>query len=637
MQLAPRPSKELTTKALALAGRLWAKWQPPEKLRLSDWSEQHIRIPEGQSSRAGTSNKLRNWPYMREILDVMGDDEHEYVSIIKSVRLGYTKGIVFAIAASAATDPCPIILLMPTDEHARGVAVDEIEPVFDASPTIRDLLQKGRNDGRNTILRKSLAGGGSIKILSARAPAKLRRHDCKLLYIDEADAMEITAEGDPILIAERRTFGKAGRKIVLGSTPTEEGISVVERRYEASDQRIYEVPCPDCGEFNEIDWFRDIEWLDGQPETARYRCPNCMAGKPHAELVPERKKVWMCENGRWRALRPEVKGHAGFKINALVSLLPNASWGTLAKEYLDAKRQGPAAMQVFHNTILARAWRMTVHRVDADVLYARAEPIGLATGARREVVIPRDCLLLTVGSDVQDDRIEATLLGWPMAGAPYVLGHLQFDGNTLEPAVWAQFDAWLKTKWKHPKGWQIGIDAVAVDSGGREGRTQVVYNWCEPRLARRIYAIKGIEGPRKLWERAKKVKNNMRLHNVAVDVGKTAIMDAMSRPRHDENGIEDIHAMRFSDQLPFEWFEQCTNEVRKIRYKGNRAEIHFTLKRQGLRNEALDCLNYGWIVRQAPAVRAIDLREREAREPEADDKPKKPRSAGDYAAAFNGE
>ena len=68
----------------------------------------------------------------------------------------------------------------------------------------------------------------------------------------------------------------------------------------------------------------------------------------------------------------------------------------------------------------------------------------------------------------------------------------------------------------------MGIDAVAVDSGGREGRTQKIYNWCHARHSRRIYAVKGVSGPRRLWERAKKVKGDMRLVNVAVDVAKTA-------------------------------------------------------------------------------------------------------------------
>ena len=56
--------------------------------------------------------------------------------------------------------------------------------------------------------------------------------------------MEITAEGDPIVIAEKRTFAHADRKIVSGSTPTEEDVSLIQRAYAESDQRIFEIRLP---------------------------------------------------------------------------------------------------------------------------------------------------------------------------------------------------------------------------------------------------------------------------------------------------------------------------------------------------------------------------------------------------------
>ena len=46
----------------------------------------------------------------------------------------------------------------------------------------------------------------------------------------------------------------------------------------------------------------------------------------------------------------------GFRLNALVSLLANASWGKLAAEFLAAK-EDPAELQTFVNCILAQGWR----------------------------------------------------------------------------------------------------------------------------------------------------------------------------------------------------------------------------------------------------------------------------------------
>ena len=142
--------------------------------------------------------------------------------------------------------------------------------------------------------------------------------------------MMVGAEGSPLLLAERRTLSFADRKIVLGSTPLEEETSQVLRAYGRSDQRIFEVPCPECGERTEIKW-QNIEWEADKPETAAFRCPPCQG------LIEERFKAEMVGRGVWRITQPMVAGHAGFRINALVSLLANASWGKLAAEFLRAK------------------------------------------------------------------------------------------------------------------------------------------------------------------------------------------------------------------------------------------------------------------------------------------------------------
>ena len=447
--------------------------------------------------------------------------------------------------------------------------------------------------------------------------------------------MEITAEGDPISIAEKRTLAQAGRKIIVGSTPTEEGISAIDRQWSESDQRVFEVPCPQCGVYREIQWEDIVCEAEHDAATAKYLCPSCN------KLIEERHKPWMVAHGVWRVTRPDVQSHAGFRINALVSLIANATWPKLMAEWFKAKRGGPSEIMVFKNTVLGQVYKTSVYAVDADVLRSRVEPFGWPTKDRPRMVIPREVLLLTAGADVQDDRIEVTILGWARQGAPYALGHVVFDGNTLQDPVWHALDAWhSKSRWRNERGWRMGIDAMAVDSGGREGRTQKIYNWCHSRRDRRIYAVKGVPGPRKLWQRALKVKGEMRLVIIAVDIAKTSIAEMLARePKPEElKGARDPFAIHLSDSLPDEWFDQVTNERRRLKYVRNRPVYEFELVRPGLPNEAFDCLVYGYAVRFAPSLVAIDLQERELRPPDPPDgeAPKKEkRSVADWAAKFN--
>jgi phage terminase large subunit GpA-like protein len=108
---------------------------------------------------------------------------------------------------------------------------------------------------------------------------------------DAADATEIGAEGNPIRLAERRTLSFAKRKIVIGSTPLFEDTSHVLRSYAKSDQRVFELPCSECGAFTEI-LAQHIEWEPDKPDTAAFRCPHCEA------LIGERHKAAMVEAGR---------------------------------------------------------------------------------------------------------------------------------------------------------------------------------------------------------------------------------------------------------------------------------------------------------------------------------------------------
>src|SRR5439155_2186571 len=151
-------------------------------------------------------------------------------------------------------DPAPILALLPTESDCRDYVVSEIEPLFAATPAVAGALAADTDEAaRNTLMHRRFAGG-SLKVVAAKAPRNLRRHTARVLLIDEADAMEVGAEGSPILLAEKRTLSYPDRKLVLGSTPLHEETSHVLRAYAASDQRVYEIPCPACGLHTEILW-----------------------------------------------------------------------------------------------------------------------------------------------------------------------------------------------------------------------------------------------------------------------------------------------------------------------------------------------------------------------------------------------
>lgn len=554
---------------------------PPPALSYSEWATEYFQL----WGSGGNGDSFRPWKFQRGILDAIGDPTLPRVSVIKSARTGYTVSLIASIAAMAANDPNAIMLVMPTDDDARGIAVDEIDPAFKNNPHLRGLMATGRFDGRNTLTQRTLPGNGSLKINSARSPNNLRRHTVRTLFCDEVDGMKPTAEGDALKLAEKRTLSEADRKIVFGSTPTDAETSIIAKKYEESDQRIFEVPCIECTQVFEMQW-EQLSWKRGDPESVRLICPHCNAE------IEEKYKPQMVEAGEWRATRPHVKGHAGFRLNSLISQFANASWVELVKEYELAEKNGALEMQTFQNTVLGRVWSNAVDNVNENHLIARREEFGLRWDHDKNEWrqdIPEDVAYITAGVDVQPDRLEVSLLGWSR-NHRYVLGHHILRGAATLQTTWDELDALLSTFWKHPLGGEIGVSAACVDSGYLSQR---VYDFAEAVQGRRIVAVKGDEGPRPVLKaQAKKKRNYTATHYiVGVDQLKTEILMTLPLGNSDQNSI------RFSEDLAPEYFEQLVSERREVRRVGDKNVIKF-VELPNRRREALDCMVYALAAKQ---------------------------------------
>nr|WP_306266472.1 phage terminase large subunit family protein [Pararhizobium sp. IMCC3301] len=546
-------------------------------MALSDWVERNVYLP---SSIAAHPGRMRLWPHQVAIADSIGDPNVERVSVLKSVRIGYTQLLTAAIGHYAVNDPSPLLVVVPAEQDARDLMVGNIEPTFAESPVLRAALAAD-DGGRDTLFQRRFRGG-SLKLVSARAPRNLRGHTARVLLLDEVDGFEISAggEGDPVTLAERRTLSYGDRKIVMGSTPVDEATSRIVRAYERSDQRVFECACPECGALTELTWAM-IEWLPDEPETAAFRCPHC------EELIDERHKPGMVQDGAWRATRPDVLGHHGYRMNALISLLPNASWGKLATEFLEAKKS-PETLKAFTTTLLAEPWRDLGEEIDDASLMARREQFNLSN-------IPPEVLVLSVGIDAQDDRLEISTVGWTRDGDALVLAHEIVWGNVLDDETWQEADDLLRRDFKHPLGGTLRIDSAIVDSGSG-GHTDMVYAFCRPRIARRIMAGKGVAGFQRPAIQLSKTRA-ARLILVGVDTIKSQVMNRLQTGR----------TIRFSHDLDATYFEQLTGERRIVKYRRG-APVRAFERIPGRRVETLDCLVYAWAARQ---LVGLDLERRE--------------------------
>ncbi len=235
---------------------------------------------------------------------------------------------------------------------------------------------------------------------------------------------------------------------------------------------------------------------------------------------------------------------------------------------------------IWKNTILGQGWRGEGDELDDEALADRGEAFGLED-------VPAEVLSVTVGCDVQHDRLELTFVGWTETGTAFVLGHRVIWGQWDEDATWAELDDALRERFPHALGGRIGVDATAVDAG--DGTTMHrVTGFCQPRTRRRVMAIKGAPGNRPLIERAgSKTKTGARLWIVGVDTAKTQLFARLSRGG----------SIRLSAELPRIWHEQVASEKAVLRYRRGQPVRSFE-RITGRRAEALDCLVYALAARQ---------------------------------------
>ena len=507
------------TTIATLETRVRQLWRPPPRLRLSEWADAKFMLPSGDAN-AGRWHSL---PYQRGVLDAMSDPLIERVTWMKSSRVGYTKSFCAAVGYYIEHDPCPILIVQPTIDDAQKHSKEDLAPMLAEVPVLQGLVADVKTrDSSNTILYKVFRGG-SLSLVGANSPRGFRRTSRRVVIFDEVDGYPVSAgsEGDPMRLAIMRTEYYWNRKILAGSTPTIAGHSAIERLFELGDQRRYYVPCPSCGDFQVLR-FPQMKWPEGQPERAYYVC------ETNGCVIEHRSKRDMVEAGEWRAEHPEhfteFNRHASFHIWAGYSYSPNATWGQLAAEFVQATHAGTTTLRTFVNTVLGETWQDRGEAPDWERLMRRREPYAIGT-------VPSGALFLTAGVDVQKDRVVYLVIGWGRGKTSWVIDYGILPGDTadLDKGPWPQVDALLARTFPHEGGAELAIRMLAVDSGYN---TQQVYAWARRYPMSRVIAVKGqaVGGsfiasptPVDVSDRGRKLKRGYKVWNIVGGIAKSEL------------------------------------------------------------------------------------------------------------------
>ncbi len=443
-------------------------------------------------------------PYAVEIMAALSDLVTREVWVMCCAQWCKSEIGFNLLARTIEEEPAPVILAMPTEKDAEKRMKRLIIPTFEVMPSLRKHLPGGRlselNVGTATSFDRML-----MFLVWAGSAGMMADTAAKIIIADEIGKWPQLAgiEADPVnLLRERMTTYKGVGKLYGPSTPTVSG-ALIEREFEAGDQRRWWVKCVFCEQRHVLEWanvhlvknsagdlLSKSHYESGGAECSWYRCPHC-------------EKKWT-ELERWSAVSAgvwapadctvapsgKIKGkvfsnpHRSYHGNALMLNPAFRAVSDLAGQWSDAQSQkkkgdvGP--LKDFINSRLGESWKEIGAHTEVDAIRLRI------SDAFSEHTVPDDCQMLVAGADYHEDhngnvRIDYVITAYAASERNYDIAVGSVPSfEHLENEVFRAKFPWSGGDLEKP---ELAVTLLAIDSGYKP---EEVYGFCDRWPARAV-------------------------------------------------------------------------------------------------------------------------------------------------------
>jgi len=563
-----------------LARSIWAEaLEPPPQLDLNRWAEENVVF--GAESSFPGPYRREKFPYFAAILEALSPF-HPATTVVlkKSAQLGGTVLAQIFLAGTMDQDPCGFLYTHPTQDNAKRWVNTKWRPMIKGTKALGRVFgssQKSRDNANSVFYQEPTHGAGWLQISGAASESSLSLISPRKQVQDDLAKWEFNAAGDPERQADTRSKSFDERKIFKISTPLISDNCRITAKYKLSDQREYQVPCPHCGHRHALKW-ENFHVDEEAPANSFFNCPDC------GGIIEQIHRSDMLAAGIWVAQNPNGL-FPGFYLWSAYS--PLESWGDIAERWLSAKGD-PLAEQVFYNDDLGLAFEMTGVSPPWKDLYERAMSSSYARG-----IVPPGALLLTVGVDVQEDRLEWHLVGWGRDLHRFVIDYGVIFEQIGSAEAHRALTRLLGRTWPDEIGRLREIDKLAIDGNWS---TDDVFDWVRSRPASKVAMVRGVSGDNtdvlsvvKEKDKTGKIKRRHRARwfNVGVNRMKSPLYRSLRLQDPEQRGY-----CHFCRDLPEDYFQQLTSHHRKAKKTREGVLKHFWELKSGLRDEVLDTMLY---------------------------------------------
>lgn len=557
---------------------------PPENITVSEWAEKYRQLDAKTTARPGPWRNSST-PYLKGLMDEFNNYETEEIVFVKPTQVGGTEAILNMIGFVIDEDPSPAMVVYPTDELAKSISKNRIEPMLLNSPT----LKKRYHENDSSVLEMQF-DDMYLSLVGSNSPSGLASKPIKYLFLDETDKYPGASkkEADPVSLAKERTKTFHNRKIVLASTPTLKNNHIWEAKENADIEKHYMMPCPHCGRKIEFKFsnlrFPDDESMSyaDRAERARYVCQEC------GSIITDSQKYIMLQQGTWEIVerKTQFARKVVFWLNTLYS--PFVRFAEVAKEFLTSKDDSEA-FQNFVNSWLAEPWEDTKLKTSADLVMDRQTELP-------ELIVPEWAKLIVGGVDVQENSLYVSI----RAFGNHITSQNIFHKQVLNFSAVEQI---MNTPYRNANGDEFIVSLCLIDSGYDADST---YDFCADNSDWAV-PVKGASNPMINHYKISKInKTDSKAYGmslVIVDTGKYKDMIA-SRMRK-KNGRGSWMVYKGCDR---EYAEQVTAE-HKINVKTNNGKVkqEWHLKSSHADNHYFDCEVYCMAAADIMGIRTAHL------------------------------
>jgi phage terminase large subunit GpA-like protein len=553
--------------------------EPPPPIDYGKFAGEHIVFSERESPIPGPYNR-ELFPEFDEMFVALGpDDPCRIVTLAKSAQIGGTILANVFTLGSLVMDPCDVLYTHPTDDNARRWSKLKLKPMLRGTAALARLFPARSRDVADSALFKERADGrGSIQISGANSPSSLSQVSMRRQIQDDLAKWEMNAAGDPESQADSRSRAFEFAKIFKISTPLVLPGCRITKSFEAGSQEYPEVPCPHCDEFQVLEWENMRATIDVDPTDPHFTCTACGCE------IREHHRQAMKRRLRWRARNPAAKAyHRSFWIWSAYSILQ--SFARIAQEWLVAKGH-PAAEQTFLNDTCGLAYRGAGESVPWEDLRDRAMESHYRVGT-----VPQGGLILTMGVDCQQDRVECQVVACGRDGRRWVVSYVVIPKHISDDECRSRLDDLLQQTYPNCVGRRLPIALTAIDGNAW---TEDVWGWARRHPSSQVIMVRGIPSETApLLARVKRERNragkllkySRRFYNFATSVLKMALYRNLAKVDPLDRGY-----VGFPMGLEDEYFRQLTAERRRPKKSKTGFIVYEWIKDKDQANEGLDTL-----------------------------------------------